>query len=177
MASDSLLHVSNAVSLAAINRLLLALAVLVAFWIAAAVALALLRRLGARSEGGRRDVLRLSGRVLYIGLLVVGIVTALGTVGINVGALVASLGLVGFALGFALKDALSNLLAGVMILLYRPFRIGDRIAAAGLEGIVASIDLRYTTLSAEDRRLLLPNSMLFTNSITVYEGTATHVDE
>lgn len=176
MSPDSLLHLPPALSLAALNRLLLGLGVLVAFWLAAAVTLAVLRRVAARSEGGRRDVLRLAGRALYVSLLVIGIVSALGTVGINVGAMIASLGLIGFALGFALKDTLSNLLSGVMILLYRPFRIGDRIAAAGLEGIVASIDLRYTTLSAEDRRLLLPNSMLFTNTITVYEDAAPHVD-
>lgn len=177
MALENLLHVPNTPGLAAFSRALIGVGVFIAFWIAAAVTAALMRRLAVRAEAGRRDVLRLSGRVLYVGLLIIGLVTALGTVGIDVGAMVASLGLVGFALGFALKDALSNLLAGVMILLYRPFRIGDRIAAAGLEGIVAGIDLRYTTLTAEDRRLLLPNAMLFTNSITVYEAPAAHVDE
>ena len=51
-----------------------------------------------------------------------GVITALGTIGVDVTGLVAGFGLTGFAVGFAMKDALANLLAGVMILLYRPFR-------------------------------------------------------
>ena len=90
--------------------------------------------------------------------------------GINVSALVAGLGLTGFAVGFALKDVLSNFLAGVLILLYRPFRLNHYIAVAGSEGIVTEIDLRYTTLQKERQKFLIPNSVLFTNSITLTES-------
>ena len=93
--------------------------------------------------------------------------TALGTVGINVSALVAGLGLTGFAVGFAFKDTLSNILSGVLILLYRPFIIGDKIKIADFEGEVISIDLRYTTLNAETGRVLIPNSKCFTDPVTV----------
>jgi small-conductance mechanosensitive channel len=85
---------------------------------------------------------------------------------------VAGLGLTGFALGFALKDVLSNLLAGVLILIYRPFHRQDRVMVAGFEGTIADIDLRYTTLEAEDRRILIPNATLFTNAISVLRPTA-----
>jgi small-conductance mechanosensitive channel len=94
-------------------------------------------------------------------------VTALGTIGVNVGALVAGLGLSGFALSFALKDALANMLAGISILLYRPFHIGDYISVTGLEGQVVSIELRYTTLKTKKNKVLVPNSNLFTNPISV----------
>jgi small conductance mechanosensitive channel len=94
-----------------------------------------------------------------------GSVTALGTVGINVSALVAGLGLTGFALGFGLKDILSNLVSGILILLYRPFSIHDRISVGGMEGIVTDIDLRYTRLEKEGKAFLIPNSMLITNTI------------
>ena len=90
-------------------------------------------------------------------------------IGINVSALVAGLGLTGFALGFALKDILSNLIAGVLILLYRPFRVNDYIMVTGLEGAVTEIDLRYTTLQKEGQKFLIPNSVLFTNSIGLVE--------
>jgi small-conductance mechanosensitive channel len=86
-----------------------------------------------------------------------------------VSALVAGLGLTGFALGFALKDTISNLLSGVLILLYRPFKIGNRIKISGYEGIVVSIDLRYTELDAEGYKILIPNSKLFTDPITVLD--------
>jgi small-conductance mechanosensitive channel len=103
-------------------------------------------------------------------LLVFGVLTALGTIGINISALVAGLGLTGFALGFALKDILSNFVAGILILIYHPYRRSDYISVTGLEGIVVEIDLRYTTLQSEGKRVLIPNSTLFTNAITVVDA-------
>ena len=111
----------------------------------------------------------LLARTTSITLIVFGFVTALGTLGINVSALVAGLGLTGFALGFALKDTISNLLSGVLILLYRPFEIGNRIKISGYEGIVVSIDLRYTELQGEGSKILIPNSKSFTEPITVLQ--------
>jgi small-conductance mechanosensitive channel len=151
-------------------RIGLGLLVFLGFWIAAAAVRALILRLANRADYNTGFVLRLAARTASIGLLVFGGVTALGTMGINVSALVAGLGLTGFALGFALRDVLSNLIAGVLILLYRPFRLNDYIAVAGHEGRVLEIDLRYTTLLKGDHRYLIPNSVLFTNSIALVEG-------
>jgi len=89
--------------------------------------------------------------------------------GINVSALVAGLGLTGFALGFALRDILSNLLAGALIIVYRPFHRGDKIAVAGCEGKVQEIDLRYTIVQGENKIYLIPNSTLFTNTISILD--------
>ena len=114
-----------------------------------------------------RNLILLLARTSSITLIIFGFITALGTLGINVSALVAGLGLTGFALGFALKDTISNLISGVLILLYKPFKIGDRIKISGYEGIVVSIDLRYTELDAEGNKILIPNSKLFTNPIEV----------
>jgi Mechanosensitive ion channel len=100
----------------------------------------------------------------------------LGTVGINVSALVAGLGLTGFALGFALKDALSNMLAGVLILSYRPFRHGQRIEVSGYQGTFANIDFRYTTLQTEEKTILLPNANLFTNTMVVFHNNSRVTD-
>lgn len=103
-------------------------------------------------------------RITIIGF---GIVSMLGTWGINVSALVAGLGLTGFALGFALKDALSSILAGIMLLIYRPFNIGDIINTCGVEGRVADIDMRYTTIISEGKRNLVPNSKLLSEMVTI----------
>ena len=109
----------------------------------------------------------LLARTSSITMLIFGLVTALGTLGINVSAIVAGLGLTGFALGFALKDTISNLLSGILILLYQPFKIRDRIKVSGYEGMVSSIDLRYTMLDSDGDKILIPNSKLFTDPITV----------
>jgi len=147
-------------------RLAAGLGAFLAFWVAGLALYAAIGRVGRRSRLDQ-DLVMLIQRVARTGLVLVGLITALGTMGFDVSALVAGLGLTGFALGFALKDVLSNVLAGVLILFYRPFRHDDRVTVAGYEGRVTDIDLRYTTLDAIDRRILIPNATLFTNAITV----------
>ena len=58
-------------------------------------------------------------------------------------------------------------MAGALIMIYRPFRRGDHIIVTGLEGDVSKIDLRYTTLRAPDKEILIPNSNLFTNPVII----------
>lgn len=152
-------------------QLLSGIIIFAAFWVGSVSLKYLILRGGLRARRIDVSLVRLLARTAQISLLIFGGVTALGTVGVQVGALVAGLGLSGFALGFALRDALSNLLAGVSILLYRPFHLGDRIAVSGLEGAVAEIDLRYTTLDDEGKKILIPNSNLFTNSVIVFRKT------
>jgi len=105
--------------------------------------------------------------VARIGLIGLGVITALGTLGVNIMGIVAGLGLTGFALGFALKDSIANLLAGVLILLYRPFEVGDHIDVGGLAGHVMHVNLRYTELESERERVLVPNGKLLTDPIRV----------
>jgi len=131
---------------AILPSLITGLIIFIVFWLLAILLRALIRRFTRGRDAARQNVLRLLQQLVYVGLLVIGLVTALGTIGVNVAALVTSLGLAGFALGFALKDALSNLISGVLLLLYRPFTIGDEIIVTGFEGKVIAIDLRYTTL-------------------------------
>jgi small-conductance mechanosensitive channel len=108
----------------------------------------------------------LLSRVYYYGILIFGSITALGAAGLNVTALVTGLGLTGFALGFALKDVLSNLLSGIMLLLYRPFNIGDHIRMGEYEGTIETIRMRDTLVRAADGRLIvIPNTKLITDVV------------
>ena len=144
-----------------------ALAVFLAFWIGSRIAVAVSDRI-ARRDPARREAVQLIGAAARVGLLVFGAVTALGTAGVDVTALVAGLGLTGFALGFALKDILSSAVAGVLILFNRPFRSGDRITVAGFSGAVLAVDLRYVTLAADGGgRYLVPNATVLTSPVTV----------
>lgn len=148
------------------NRTGSAVVIFLIFWIVAKIVDLIIRRVNAHVA--TTDLVELLGRVAKLSLIAFGIVTALGTAGVDVSALVAGLGLTGFALGFAFRDVLSNLLAGVLLLLYQPFRRGDRISVTGLEGVVTHIDLRYTNLECDGNLVLIPNSNLFTNPITVF---------
>ncbi len=147
-------------------RLIGVVVILVVFFILAKIAKRIITNAAERLKFDGNLTLLLS-RTSSITLIIFGFVTALGTLGINVSALVAGLGLTGFALGFALKDTISNLLSGVLILLYRPFETGNCIKISGYEGTVVSIDLRYTELDSEGNKVLIPNSKLFTDPITV----------
>lgn len=147
-------------------KLVSSLLILFGFWIISLIARRIIRRLGKRSHLDP-DIINLIRQVATAALFILGITVALGTMGVDVSAIVAGLGLTGFALGFALKDVLSNLLSGVLVLIYRPIVRGDWITVSGLEGTVITIDLRYTTLETAENRVLLPNSTLFTNPITV----------
>lgn len=154
------------------ERAVIAVAIFAAFWIAAKILEFAICRFRKRTHA-ESDLVELLGRTAKITLIIFGLITALGTVQVNVSALVAGLGLTGFALGFALRDVLSNVLAGVLILLYRPFGRGDHISVTGLDGRVLHIDLRYTTLDGGDKVILIPNSNLFTNPIVVDRQPAT----
>jgi len=145
---------------------LIGCALFAAFWITGMLINRAIRHASVRTRPSIQDVLRLAGRVALGVMLVLGLVIGLNAAGVNVTAVVASLGLTGFALGFALRDALQNVVAGMLIIVYRPFRRGDHITVAGVEGDVAEIDLRYTTIDTEGRRHLVPNATVF-NSIVV----------
>ena len=147
----------------------LALVVFAGFWLAALFLTQVGVRFVKRAGPDREDVVTLIAQVVRTALLTIGVITALGTAGINVSALVAGLGLTGFALGFAFRDALSNMLAGFMILLYRPFRRGDRIEVTTYAGEVLEINLRYTIIQNEQKRILIPNATLLTNPIVVHQ--------
>ncbi len=147
-------------------HVLVALLIVFGFWLVARLSDRLIGKVFSRA-GLNILVSTLLSRAAHIALIIFGVVTALGTLGINISALVAGLGLTGFAVGFALRDTISNLLAGVLLLIYRPFGIHEHIEVAGLQGLVTAIDLRYTTLEYEGNRILIPNSKLFTDPITV----------
>ena len=147
-------------------KILMAAALLFVFWIASRIARKTIFAAGDKADL-EYPVVRLMAMAARVTLLVAGLITALGTLGVDVSALVAGLGLTGFALGFAVKDTISNILAGVLLLVYRPFSKTDYVEVKGMEGEVTGIDLRYTTLQNEGQKILLPNSLLFTNPITI----------
>jgi small-conductance mechanosensitive channel len=145
--------------------------VLVAFWIAAAIGRRLIAYASPRVKADTSVVLLLS-RLYYYSVIVFGAITALGTAGLDVRALVAGLGLTGFALGFALKDVLSNFVAGVMLLAYRPFHIGDLIEMGEFAGNIEDIRIRDTLVRAVDGRLvIIPNTKLITEVVVNHSDT------
>jgi small-conductance mechanosensitive channel len=101
-------------------------------------------------------------------IIVAGILTAISTSGVDISAMVASLGLTSFVLGLALKDLLSNLMSGIMISLHSPFKVGDSLEIASKSGTVKKINLRYTVLENKDKNIyLIPNSKVFAEIVMI----------
>jgi small conductance mechanosensitive channel len=100
-------------------------------------------------------------------VILFGVLIAISQLGISLGPLLAGLGIAGFILGFALQDTLSNFASGIMILLYRPFDVGDVVTAGGVSGKVNQMSLVNTTfMTFDNQKLVVPNNMIWSSVIT-----------
>ena len=100
-------------------------------------------------------------------VMVFGILIALSQVGISLGPLLAGLGIAGFIIGFALQDTLSNFASGMLILVYRPFDVGDFVTAGGVTGKVSHMSLVNTTFKTIDNQVLVvPNNLIWSGVVT-----------
>jgi len=143
-------------------KLLASLAILlIGLWIAKRLSRALERVMTrANMEVTLRGFLR---NIAYAVMVVVVAVAALQQLGVPMTSVLAVLGAAGLAIGLALKDSLSNIASGVMLIVLRPFRAGDYVQAAGIEGTVEQIRVFQTRLRTVDNRVIvLPNSLITT---------------
>ena len=132
----------------------------------AIVAHRLVMRLNRHGDGDSQTI-RLLARIVSSAIVVVGVLIALKALMINLGPLLAGLGIVGLVIAFAVQDVAANYIAGLLIGIRRPFRIGDQIASQEQEGTVEGLNFRYTTLLSYDgTRVLLPNAGVFGNPLT-----------
>ncbi|MGB8222550.1 MAG: mechanosensitive ion channel family protein, partial [Polyangiales bacterium] len=144
-------------------RVLIFLLILLAFWILARVGRGLVRRALDRSKLNisslaREFFIKMTVRLI----LLLGFIIAIAQLGIEVAPLLAGLGIAGFVIGFALQDTLSNFASGMMILIYRPFDVGDVIEAGGVMGKVDQMNLVATMVLTPDNQLLVvPNKQIW----------------
>jgi small-conductance mechanosensitive channel len=151
------------------GKVALAVAILFLFWVGARTSRSVIGRIGRR-DVSRIDLYEVLGSAASLTIIGFGVMSALGTVGVDVTALIAGIGIAGVALGFALKDIVSNFTAGVMIITFRPFVRGDIVEISGAKGEVVSIDLRNTRLRSEESDFLVPNQNVVSNVVIVARG-------
>ncbi|MEO1481724.1 MAG: mechanosensitive ion channel domain-containing protein [Myxococcota bacterium] len=112
--------------------------------------------------------------VLRIGLWAVVFISALGQLGVETTSFAAILGAAGLAVGFALQGSLGNLAAGVLILFFRPFKVGDYVEAGGTAGTVKEIAIFSTTFNTPDnKKIIVPNASVTGGNITNYSAMDT----
>ena len=112
--------------------------------------------------------------MVYSVLLLVVVMAALDHLGIETTSLLAVFGAAGLAIGLALKDSLANFSSGVMIILFRPFKVGDYIEAGGVGGVVEEVRMFATILrTGDNREIIVPNGQIYGGTITNYSARST----
>ncbi|MGB5298936.1 MAG: mechanosensitive ion channel domain-containing protein [Thiogranum sp.] len=114
------------------------------------------------------------GNIVYTILLLVVVMAALDHIGIQTTSLLAVFGAAGLAIGLALKDSLGNFSSGVMLILFRPFKVGDFIEAGGESGVVEEVRMFATILrTGDNREVIIPNSQIYGGTIVNYSANET----
>jgi small conductance mechanosensitive channel len=141
------------------------LLVVLLFYIAA-LGVRYLTRKSLRKVKASEHAAQLTARLSFLGVIALGVLVALGVMGINAGALVASLGLVSVGIGFALKDVIENFIAGIILIFQRPFVVGDVVHLGNVEGTVEDVRVRDTVIRMYDgRQVFVPNASIFTAAV------------
>ncbi|NOX15386.1 MAG: mechanosensitive ion channel [Epsilonproteobacteria bacterium] len=119
-------------------------------------------------------ITKFAGNVIYGGLMVFIILAALSKLGVNTNSFIAVLGAAGLAVGLAFQGTMSNLGAGVLLVFFRPFNVGDFINGAGESGVVEEINLFSTLLKTGDnKQIIIPNSSIIGGNITNFSAKET----
>jgi len=149
-------------------KLILALAVFIAFYLVWSL-LRLFVRPALRRWHMDETTISFVETILKYGIIMLGAIKGLDAAGIKTSAIIASLGIAGLTIGFAARDAVSNLISGVLIFLDRPFVIGDLIEIEGNYGKVEKITLRSTRVVTKDGKMLaVPNAEVINKTVASY---------
>ncbi len=141
-------------------------------WIAKAITKALKKVM----EKGKVEATLISfvGNLIYVLLMIVVILAAIGNLGVNTTSFVAILGAAGLAVGLALQGTLSNVGAAVLLILFRPFKVGDFVEAGGVAGVVEEINMFSTIFKTGDNKVVIvPNGAIIGGTITNYSAKET----
>jgi len=154
-------------------KVLVAIIILVVAWLLSRLGRKLVQKTVERSSTqGHVDILIARGVSALI--LAAGVVLALWELGISIGAVLAAVGLASLGIGFALQDILSNLFAGVILLIQHPFTMGDQIRVGEQEGVVENVRVRDTQILTYDgERVFIPNRTVFNTPIINFTSTRT----
>jgi small conductance mechanosensitive channel len=151
-------------------RILAALAILV---IGRIVAGAIKKVLARAMERSRVDTTLISfvTNVTYVALMAFVVIAAVGKLGVQTASFVAVIGAAGLAIGLALQGSLANFAAGVLMIIFRPFRVGDYIEGGGMAGTVEEISIFTTHMKSPDNRsIIVPNAKITSDSIVNYSA-------
>ena len=161
----SVQNISDMIGLYSTNIALAIIIFIIGKWAAKKLTGLMIKMMNKTNRLDQTLVNFLEGIIYYV-LLVIVVLAALDQLGIQTTSVLAILGAAGLAVGLALKDSLSNFASGVMIILFRPFQIGDVVTAGGVTGKIKEIHLFNTEFTTPDnQKILVPNAAIMSGSI------------
>ncbi len=127
---------------------------------------ALLGKVLRKVKGMDETLIKFLENIVYYALMIVVLLTALGKLGVETTSFLAILGAAGLAIGLALKDSLGNFASGVMIIMFKPFKVGDAVTAAGVTGSVSEVGIFNSVFTTPDnQKIIIPNGAITSGSI------------
>lgn len=152
-------------------KLLVALGILLATWVVNKIIQTSLNAIEKKGDIPT-ELFYLIRKIIKVVIYIIGLITALDHMDARVDTILTSLGVGGLAIGFALKDSLTNIISGIIIIAYRPFSIGDYIKIQLVsghfeEGKVIAINFRYVTMEVNNNRTIIPNYTIVSTPIVV----------
>ena len=118
-------------------------------------------------KGMDETLIKFLENIVYYALMIIVLLTALGKLGVETTSFLAILGAAGLAIGLALKDSLGNFASGVMIIMFKPFKVGDAVTAAGVTGNVSEVGIFNSVfITADNQKIIVPNGAITSGSIT-----------
>jgi small conductance mechanosensitive channel len=149
------------------------LAVLIIGWMVAKFLTGMIRK-GMTKGDVDPTLVGFTSNLTYMGLMALVVISALGQLGVNTTSFAALIGAAGLAIGFALQGSLGNFAAGVMLIIFRPFKAGDFVEAAGVAGIVEDVQVFATKIrTADNKEITVPNGAITSGSIVNYSSKPT----
>ncbi len=150
-----------------------AIVTLVLGWILTGILTGMVRRIMRRAKM-EETLVGFASNIVKMGMLALVVITAIQKLGVPTTSFVAVIGAAGLAVGFALQGSLANFAAGVMLIIFRPFKAGDFVEAGGTSGIVEEIAVFATTMrTGDNKRIIVPNSSITDSNITNYSANPT----
>ena len=127
----------------------------------------LLGKVLRKVKGMDETLIKFLENIVYYALMIIVLLTALGKLGVETTSFLAILGAAGLAIGLALKDSLGNFASGVMIIMFKPFKVGDVVTAAGVTGSVSEVGIFNSVFTTPDnQKIIIPNGAITSGSIT-----------
>ncbi len=127
----------------------------------------LLGKVLRKVKGMDETLIKFLENIVYYALMIVVLLTALGKLGVETTSFLAILGAAGLAIGLALKDSLGNFASGVMIILFKPFKVGDLVTAAGVTGSVSEVGIFNSVfITGDNQKIIVPNGAITSGTIT-----------